>query len=250
MIMLTFTVKQEVLALKPGYDYLVRFLEAIDGFCPNESWHCLPRSVEERATGWIQVVNEEKFLRRTARDIGEDKALYPNSPSGFSTLIANASDEATYASDDRIVITFDPSSAFVMMKLLEPLVPPDDLFRRIEGIFRAACTFLNVEHASCDRSRAPRPNGAAGETRYGIDRRVFPHRRFLGWMGFVKKHIEACEIPEADRLISLPEKHGTMIVAVADAFDVHNPDHVEQAQRVEMRLVDLDALPVTDPRFL
>jgi len=41
-----------------------------------------------------------------------------------------------------------------------------------------------------------------------------------------------------------------MIIAVADRFDVHNAAHIETAQRFEMRLVDLDALPVTDPRFL
>ena len=69
-------------------------------------------------------------------------------------------------------------------------------------------------------------------------------------MGFVSKSIESREVPEADEIIPMPEKGGTMIVVVADAFNVHNHDHVEKAQRVEMRLVDLDALPVTDPRFL
>lgn len=39
-------------------------------------------------------------------------------------------------------------------------------------------------------------------------------------------------------------------MAVADAFDVHNRSHVEKAQRVEMRLVDLDVLPVIAPDLL
>jgi hypothetical protein len=69
-------------------------------------------------------------------------------------------------------------------------------------------------------------------------------------MGFVKKDIENYEIPEADEIIHLHEQGGVMIVAVAGRFDVHDLVHVEKAQRVEMRLVDLDALPVIDPRFL
>jgi hypothetical protein len=250
MIIAKFRVKNEAQTLRPGYDYLVAFLEALKPFYPKESWHCLPRSMTERSSGWIPVMNEDKFLRRSAQDMGDAKERYPNLVRGFFSLIANASSEEAYASDGRTVLTFDPSTALVMMQIVEPNLESNDLYRRTEGIFQAACHFLNVEYACCDRSRAPRPNGGPGETHYGIDRRVFPHREFLGWMGFVKGHIEARQIPEADKLILLPEKEGTIIVAVADVFDVHNPDHVEQAQRVEMRLVDLDALPVTDPRFL
>jgi hypothetical protein len=46
-------------------------------------------------------------------------------------------------------------------------------------------------------------------------------------------------VPAAGR-----EQTGTIIVSVTDAvFSVDNPEHVEVANRIEIRLVDLDLLP-------
>jgi hypothetical protein len=69
-------------------------------------------------------------------------------------------------------------------------------------------------------------------------------------MGFVNGDIDSRQVPEADELIPLHDRGGTVIIAVADAFDAHSPAHIEKAQRIEMRLVDIGALPVTDPRLL
>src|SRR3954471_8718598 len=71
MIIAKFRVKNEAQTLRPGYDYLVAFLEALKPFYPKESWHCLPRSMTERSSGWIPVMNEDKFLRRSAQDMGD-----------------------------------------------------------------------------------------------------------------------------------------------------------------------------------
>ena len=56
------------------------------------------------------------------------------------------------------------------------------------------------------------------------------------------------EVPEARALIPVPEagrkQTGTIIVSVTDAvFSVDNPEHVEIANRIEIRLVDQDLLP-------
>jgi hypothetical protein len=56
------------------------------------------------------------------------------------------------------------------------------------------------------------------------------------------------QVPEARALIPVPEagkkQTGTIIVSVKDAvFSADNPEHVEIANRIEIRLVDLDLLP-------
>lgn len=93
-------------------------------------------------------------------------------------------------------------------------------------------------------------SGRPGETYYGVDPRILPHREFLGWMGFVKGTVRSHEIPEADELIAILGKQGIMVTAVADAFDVHSQAHIQKAQRVEMGLADLGLLPFTDTRFV
>jgi hypothetical protein len=251
MISANFIVKRESHDLKEGYEKLMQFLDALEPICPKNKWHRIPRSANDlRANGWVSVTHEDTYLRRVARDLGDDAERYPGLPGGFSALIANASDEASYATDGRTVITYHPPTGYIAMDIVEPDMRSADLLEWTRAVFLATCTSLEVEYARCDRPRPPRPNGNSGETYYGVDHRVFPHREFLGWMGFVKDDIRSHQVPEADELIPLREKGGTMIVAVADAFDVHNPAHIEKAQRVEMRLVDIDRLPVTDPRFL
>lgn len=251
MISAKFRIKKESLDIKDGYERFADFLDALEPMYPKDKWHRIPKSLDDqKASGWISVSSEDTYLRRAARDLGDDSERYPGLPGGFSALVANAYDEASYATDGRTVISYRPPIGYVAIKIIEPDLTPTRLLEWTREIFVAACRFLQIEYGCCDRPLSPRPNGGRGETYYGVDHRVFPHREFLGWMGFVKGDIESRQLPEADELIPLHEKGGTVIVAVADAFDVHNPAHVEKAQRVEMRLVDIDALPVTDPRFL
>lgn len=56
------------------------------------------------------------------------------------------------------------------------------------------------------------------------------------------------QVPEARALIPVPEagrkQTGTIIVSITDVvFSVDNPEHVEIANRIEIRLVDQDLLP-------
>ncbi|WP_433925462.1 hypothetical protein [Stenotrophomonas nematodicola] len=81
---------------------------------------------------------------------------------------------------------------------------------------------------------------------YSIDRSVYPHRDFLGWMGYVDHALLPEKLPEASRM----ERHGkgTLILAT-DLLDVAEPSAVEQVNRVEIRLAELGLLPVTDARL-
>lgn len=79
--------------------------------------------------------------------------------------------------------------------------------------------------------------------------RVFPHRDYIGWMGYVPHEIAADDLPEAAELVPIKGK-GTVVVTVADNFDLGNPTHVAQANKVEVKLAELGMLPVVDKSLL
>ncbi|MCI3968378.1 immunity 52 family protein [Burkholderia contaminans] len=79
-------------------------------------------------------------------------------------------------------------------------------------------------------------------------RQVFDDKPGVGWMLYLPKVLTTQQVPEARELIPVPEagrkQTGTIIVSVADAvFSVDNAEHVEVANRIEIRLVDQDLLP-------
>ncbi|WP_321865380.1 immunity 52 family protein [Paraburkholderia tropica] len=81
-----------------------------------------------------------------------------------------------------------------------------------------------------------------------FEKQVFDDKPGVGWMLYLPKVITAQQVPEAHAMIPVPEsgkrQTGTIIVSVADAvFSVDNPEHIEVANRVEIRLVDQDLLP-------
>ncbi|MDE1007606.1 MAG: immunity 52 family protein [Paraburkholderia fungorum] len=80
------------------------------------------------------------------------------------------------------------------------------------------------------------------------ERQVFDDKPGVGWMLYLPKVLTVQQVPEARALIPVPEagkkQTGTIIVSVTDAvFSVDNPEHVEIANRIEIRLVDQDLLP-------
>lgn len=79
-------------------------------------------------------------------------------------------------------------------------------------------------------------------------KQVFDDKPGVGWMLYLPKVVTAQQIPEARALIPVyaagNRQAGTIIVSVTDAvFSLANPEHVEIANRIEVRLVDQDLLP-------
>jgi len=79
-------------------------------------------------------------------------------------------------------------------------------------------------------------------------KQVFDDKPGVGWMLYLPKVITVQQVPEARALIPVPEagrkQTGTVIVSVTDSvFSVDNPEHLEVANRIEVRLVDQDLLP-------
>jgi len=81
---------------------------------------------------------------------------------------------------------------------------------------------------------------------------VFKDRPGVGWMLYLPHSLNARQVPEARALLPVVSKDeenkerqlGTIIVSVTDAvFSDHNPEHLEIAHSIEIRLVDQDLLP-------
>lgn len=96
--------------------------------------------------------------------------------------------------------------------------------------------------------RSFRPAYVSVAPREYADRQVFDNKPGVGWMLYLPSIITQQQVPEARALIPVAaagkEQAGTIVVSVTDApFTVDNPEHVEAANRIEIRLVDLDLLP-------
>ncbi len=81
-----------------------------------------------------------------------------------------------------------------------------------------------------------------------FEQQVFDDKPGVGWMLYLPKVITAAQVPEAHALIPVPapgkQQTGTIIVSVSNVvFSADVPEHVEVANRVEIRLVDQDLLP-------
>lgn len=80
-----------------------------------------------------------------------------------------------------------------------------------------------------------------------VDKQVFDDKPGVGWMLYLPKVITPQQVPEAHALLPVMtggKQIGTIIVSVVNApFSMGNAEHVETANRIEIRLVDQDLLP-------
>lgn len=81
---------------------------------------------------------------------------------------------------------------------------------------------------------------------------VFKDRPGVGWMLYLPMVLTSQQVPEARALVPVMAKSGkgkdrqagTIIVSVTDEpFSYENPEHVQIANAIEIRLVDQDLLP-------
>ncbi|WP_193099634.1 immunity 52 family protein [Burkholderia sp. Z1] len=88
---------------------------------------------------------------------------------------------------------------------------------------------------------------AVGPRSYAA-RQVFDDKPGVGWMIYLPIVITQQQVPEAREVVPTPEagksQTGTIVVSTTDApFSMKNPEHIETANRIEIRLVEQDLLP-------
>lgn len=255
-----FSVENASMDPDAGYVRLARLVEALKPVLSVDGWFVSPADPEESSRPWPAFADKDAFLQRVQFHHEADLKGWPENPVGFNTLLSSARDEKSYMANKgrgRCNLDFTPAYGRIQLEVLKPdeAWPDLDLVTWAKKIVRAVVMEEWVEFANTDVAQGPRIDGERGQDYFSIDYRTFPHRQFLGWMGFVqrlppKAPITPADLSQAAEVIPLLGRGGSLIVSVGETFDVHNPYHIRQAQQVEMRLVDLDALPVIDPDFM
>jgi len=255
-----FRIEQSTMDVEAGRARLSRLLKALAPALETDAWFMLPKSEEASKQAWVAFADKPSFLEVSRQDLAERLSEWPESPSGFRALLCSARDEPSYRANKgrgRCELSFAPGEGRIQLDVMRPdeAWPDRILADWVRDVLRAVVAEEWVEFANTDVARAPRLDGEKGEDVFSLDYRTFPHRQFLGWMGFVQRlppkvPITLADLPQAAEVVPLPGRGGSLIVSVGETFDVHNPYHIRQAQQVEMRLVDLDALPVIDPDFM
>lgn len=255
-VQFVFYVEATVLAPEAGYTRLKVLLDALQPVLEGLAWYHLPNDAKQSKQPWPAFADKDAFLERVKCDHDKELKRWPEYPGGFMALVSNAENEAAYAKPGQSDLVFTPHDGRIALEVFGPDAawPEKDLTTWAKAIVRAIVKVEWVEFANVDVTLMLKRDDKWEET-YSIDHRTFPHRQFMGWMGWVQRlppvvPITAEDLPQAAEVIPMPGRSGSLIVAVGETFDVHNPHHIMQAQKVEMRLVDLDALPVIDPAFM
>lgn len=232
-----------VLTAAETYDYsaglIARLAAAHVGF--QHWWSMLAKPTDTRIafddrarmTAWIQAGKDAFQLE------------YPSAPISLSggVLLTNVTSEAEWLARGSISLSINPGPGEVQLEInrIEQVFPsPTEL---VWASLRALAHDSRVNFVNTNVQQ-----GWGKERKlYSLHCGAFPHREFLGWMGYVSRRLTADQIPEAARMEHAGE--GTLIMATENQ-DLFDASAVEQANRVEIRLAELGLLPVTDSRLL
>ncbi|MCT8272692.1 Imm52 family immunity protein [Xanthomonas translucens] len=192
------------------------------------------------------------FIERVRRYAAQDQAEYPQmrNAGAIGANLTTAMVESDWLKPGRASMNYDPASGRMTLQIYEPAKAfgAGDTPRIVRQCVAALGAALPATFIATD-AHARMQNGEEGFETYAFDHQLFPHRRWLGWMGFVPHMVEPRHIPEAAELIPVGRK-GTVIVAVDECFDLHNPAHLKRAHEVEARMAHLGLLEVTDTSLL
>lgn len=82
-----------------------------------------------------------------------------------------------------------------------------------------------------------------------FEHRLFHHRIECGWLQYVAGVVTPEQIPEAELLVPINNEHnqGTLIISTLQDFKGTEPDLIERINKIAVRLVDLELLPLLAP---
>ena len=204
-----------------------------------------------RGNGPIAFSDKARFIGMLAFNARQDGAEYPAAPSaaGAGANLTTARTHKEWNTPGCTTINYWPWFGQLTMEIDAPIeafgesVAPSIVRRCIAAIAQT----IEVKFISTDVV-GPKPEGKGYET-YFISHRLFPHRRWLGWMGFVPELVPRKFIPEAAAM-EVVKGRGTIIVAVDEPLDLRNPDHLKRVHQVELRMANAGLLDITDPSLL
>lgn len=221
------------LSVDAGYEEVLKLPAALRPWLPGVSWHfVLSASAADRTT-WINVYDRPRVLAHYRERCAHLLRTRPGYLYGFSAiLVRDPADSGFRVKQGRCTLTFAPGHGDMQLDILRPGLawPQRDLTTMMKGILEAVVRQSSVSFASLDIKQAQRPYWRPSADLYRTHGHTVSDRACLGWMGFVPSVLARADVPQAADLIPVPEKGGSLVVAVRDTFDVNNPQHIAQAQ--------------------
>ena len=244
------TLPQETISVADGYKRLKPLIEALGRIHPSmKSWVEIPQDDDELP---VSFFDEKAFISRVQRNVDQAREEYGDIPhiESIRCNLTTAANEADWLKAGRVLLDYEPGYGRVVLQILRPVeaLGEKEALRVVKACVAALGQLEHAAFISVD-AHANLSDGRPGFEMYMGERQLFPHRRWLGWMGFVPHKVESRHLPEAAELIPVSDK-GTVIVAVNECFDLHNPDHIKKAHEVESRMAFLGLLEVTDKTLL
>jgi len=206
-------------------------------------WYSLPSRRKERCIALedsaAMLYSMERDVEKMRRQLGGFEGF------GASLLLANVDNDRDWREPGLVVLNVSPGGGWTSLRIngLEPF--GEDTSSIMLGAMIESVKVIQPDFASTDvKGRSPESELIC----YQMDRRLYQHREFFGWMGFVPAQITHAQIRDANAVHPI-DGLGTVIVSVPGVFDPTDDAQVDKVHRVEMDLASYDLLPVTDPNL-
>lgn len=223
------------LSLQDAYAFSEAVVEGLGSLEPEpRNWWSLPRGPK---APFVAFTERSRIIAQMEADDPEFVGLDLGPP---SVQLTNAGDEKAWRAHGRVGVAIDPSLGRIRLSIsdLEKAFerPSDGMWSILHGLSGTPDVRLVQTNV--------RQTVGAERLLYSIHRAPFPHREFLGWMGYVDAPLTQEQVPAAARL---ERRGGGTLILATEVLDLADAHAVKQANQVEMSLVDLGLLPVTDP---
>jgi len=206
-------------------------------------WYSLPSRRKEKCIALqdsaAMLYSMERDVEKMRRQLGGFEGF------GASLLLANVDNDRDWREPGLVVLNVSPGGGWTSLRIngLEPF--GEDISSIMLGAMIESVKVIQPDFASTDVKGRSRESELIC---YQMDRRLYQHRQFFGWMGFVPAQVDHAQLPDA-HVVHPIDGLGTVIVSVPGVFDPCDDAQVERVHRVERDLASRDLLPVTDPHF-
>jgi len=207
------------------------------------NWHNMPNSEKDHGALFD---DQEQMLERLKADIERRVKEYPDWPGARSASLSLTTGVGRNwrkaGRADLIIDTIQGRGAFRLRE-------PDKAYgKSTPDILKAAMAALVEELDPVFGNNDIKVKTAKGElVSYRFNRRLYQHRQFFGWLGYVPVDLPHARVRDAYETIKAGK--GTIVVSVPGLFDPADDAQVDKAHRVEMDLASYELLPVIDPNL-
>ncbi|WP_422508626.1 hypothetical protein [Stenotrophomonas sp. GZD-301] len=204
-----------------------------------EEWWVLPDGPTDRPVGFRDAKATLLSIQKADESFYQE---YPGANALGSTglVLTNGRTEQLWKERGKVALVVQPASGDVTLAIYRIGAVYQSPGQMAWSLLKALCSDPRVTYARTNVQAL-----VAGRlVTYSIDCSVYPHRDFLGWMGYVDKPLSADQLPQATRLEA--QGRGTLILAT-EVLDLADHAAIEQTNRTEIGLAELGLLPVIDP---